>query len=69
MLCAKEEIMDAEFRKQVEEYQNTQDQEERSEGSRAKLILPGRIVQLSPLLKIHTRIVVPHKFESTLFSK
>jgi hypothetical protein len=47
MVCAKEKIMDTEFRTQVEEYQNTQDQA-RSEGSRAKLILPGRIVQLSP---------------------
>ena len=47
MMCAKEEILVCEFKAQVEEYQNTQDRA-RSEGSSVKLILPGRIVQLSP---------------------
>ena len=46
MMCAKEDILDTEFQAQVEEYQNTQDRA-RSKGSSVKLILPGKIVQLS----------------------
>jgi hypothetical protein len=45
MLCAKEDILDTEFKAQVDEYQNDQDQA-RSVGSTVKLILPGKIVQI-----------------------